>query len=61
MANYEVRKFHPIEAERLQTYPDNYTAAPSLSKTRRYELIGNAFTVDVIAYILEGIKEDVES
>jgi DNA (cytosine-5)-methyltransferase 3A len=48
-----IRKFHPIEAERLQTLPDNYTYG--LSKTRRYEVIGNGWTVDVIAHILRGI------
>ena len=49
-----VRKFHPIEAERLQTLPDNYTKG--LSRTRRYEVIGNGWTVDVIAHILRGIS-----
>jgi DNA (cytosine-5)-methyltransferase 3A len=45
----------PLEAERLQTLPDNYTeGAP---KTRRFEAIGNGWTVDVIAHILRGIKE----
>ena len=45
-----------IEAERLQTLPDNYTA---ILKTddRRIKGIGNGWTVDVIAHILRGIKE----
>lgn len=44
------RKIHPIEAERLQTLPDNYTACiPSAIK--RTELCGNGWTVDVIAHI----------
>lgn len=45
----------PIEAERLQTLPDNYTLG--VPKTRRFEAIGNGWTVDVIAHILKGIKE----
>lgn len=44
----------PVEAERLQTLPDNYTDC--VSKTRRFEAIGNGWTVDVIAHILQGLK-----
>lgn len=44
----------PIEAERLQTLPDNYTLG--VPKTRRFEAIGNGWTVDVIAHILKGLK-----
>lgn len=40
----------PIECERLQTLPDDYT--DGISKTQRYKCIGNGWTVDVIAYIL---------
>lgn len=50
------RKLTPIEYERLQTLPDNYTAG--VSNTARYTAIGNGWTVDVIAHILKGIKED---
>ena len=52
--DYIVRKLTPIEAERLQTLPDNYTEG--ISKTQRYKCIGNGWTVDVIAHILTGIK-----
>ncbi len=45
------RKLTPIECERLQTIPDNYTQG--VSNTQRYKCIGNAFTVDVIAHILK--------
>lgn len=48
------RKIHPIEAERLQTLPDNYTACIK-SDIKRIELCGNGWTVDVIAHILRGI------
>jgi len=54
----------PIEAERLQTLPDNYTAIGvidgkeiSISNTQRYKMIGNGWTVDVIAHILSFIPE----
>ena len=48
--DYIIRKLTPIEAERLQTLPDNYTAG--ISNTQRYKCIGNGWTVDVIAHIL---------
>ena len=50
------RKLTPLECERLQTLPDNYTA--SLSNTQRYKSIGNGWTVDVIAHIFKGLIED---
>lgn len=40
----------PIECERLQTVPDNYTNY--VSKTSRYKMLGNGWTVDVVAHIL---------
>lgn len=51
--DYIVRKLTPVEAERLQTLPDNYTAG--ISNTQRYKCIGNGWTVDVIAHILGGL------
>lgn len=46
----------PVEAERLQTLPDNYTEG--VPKTRRFESIGNGWTVDVIAHIFGGISSE---
>jgi DNA-cytosine methyltransferase len=48
------RKLTPIECERLQTVPDNYTN--HVSNTQRYRMLGNGFTVDVIAFLLRGMK-----
>ena len=45
------RKLTPLECERLQTVPDNYTAG--VSNTQRYKMLGNGYTVDVIAHILK--------
>lgn len=47
------RKLTPIECERLQTVPDNYTA--HVSNTQRYKMLGNGWTVDVIAHIFKGM------
>lgn len=52
--NERVRKLMPVEYERLQTLPDNYT--DGISDSGRYKAIGNGWTVDVIAHILKGIK-----
>ena len=49
-----IRKFHPIECERLQTVPDGYTEG--VSDTQRYKMLGNGWTVDAIAHIFEGLK-----
>lgn len=58
--DYIVRKLTPIEAERCQTLPDNYTAmgiddktrTVKISDTQRYRCVGNGWTVDAVAHIL---------
>lgn len=47
------RKLTPVECERLQTVPDNYTAR--VSNTQRYKMLGNGWTIDVICHILKNI------
>lgn len=54
--DYVVRKLTPIEAERLQTLPDNYTEG--VSNTQRYKQVGNGWTVDVIAHILKNLSSE---
>ena len=49
-----IRKFDPIEAERLQTLPTNYTAG--VSNTQRYKMIGNGWTCKVIEHILKNME-----
>lgn len=44
-----IRRLTPIECERLQTVKDNYTAITSDSQ--RYRMLGNGWTIDVIAHI----------
>ena len=50
----DYRKLTPVECERLQTVPDNYT--DGVSNTQRYKMLGNGWTVDVISHILKNIK-----
>ena len=49
----EYRKLTPIECERLQTLPDNYTEG--VSNSQRYKMLGNGWTVEVIAHIFRGM------
>lgn len=50
------RKLTPLECERLQTVPDNFTSM--LSNTQRYKCLGNGWTIDVIAHIFECAFEE---
>jgi len=50
----DYRKLTPLECERLQTVPDNYTA--HVSNTQRYKMLGNGWTVDVIAHIFKNME-----
>lgn len=55
--NGGIRKLTPVECERLQTVPDNYTN--HVSNTQRYKMLGNGWTVDVIAHIFKGLIQEV--
>lgn len=48
------RKLTPVECERLQTVPDNYTN--HVSNTQRYKMLGNGWTIEVIAHILKNME-----
>lgn len=50
-----MRYITPIECERAQTVPDNYTN--HVSDTQRYKMLGNGWTVDVIAHIFKGLLQ----
>lgn len=56
-----IRKLTPIECERLQTLPDGYTEAKlngkPISDNQRYKMLGNGWTVDVIAHIFSAMKK----
>lgn len=48
------RKLTPVECERLQTVPDGYTEG--VSNSQRYKMLGNGWTVDIIAHIFKNLK-----
>jgi DNA (cytosine-5)-methyltransferase 3A len=47
----QIRRLTPVECERLQTVSDNHTN--HVSDSQRYKMLGNGWTVDVIAYIFQ--------
>lgn len=51
--DFTIRKLTPIECERLQSLPDNYTEG--IATTNRYKVLGNAFNANVVAHILANI------
>lgn len=51
----KIRRLTPIEYERLQGFPDNWTN--NLSDTQRYKTLGNAVTVNAIEWIAKRIKD----
>jgi DNA-cytosine methyltransferase len=53
-SNSRIRRLTPIECERLQTVKDGYTA--HVSDSQRYKMLGNGWTVDVIAHIFSYLK-----
>lgn len=54
----------PLECERLQGLPDNYTMfecqGVEICKTNRFRLIGNAWTVPVVAFLLKNYQHGIE-
>lgn len=52
--DYVIRKLTPIECERLQTLPDNYTKG--VSNTQRYKMLGNGWTVEVLVHLFKKMK-----
>ena len=55
LGNMQYRRLEPIELERLQGVPDNYTN--HVSKTQRCKMLGNGFQVDTVAHILSFISK----
>lgn len=57
----KIRRLTPVECERLQGFPDNWTAVGkemgNISDTQRYKMCGNAVTVDVVAEVAKNIKK----
>ena len=56
-----IRKLTPLECERLQTLPENFTQGElngkPISDNQRYKMLGNGWTCDVVAHILSFLKK----
>ena len=57
LQNNKLRRFSPLECERLMGLPDNHTLVPGLSRTKRYQAIGNSWAVPVVRWIGQRIKD----
>lgn len=54
LPNGEIRRLTENEVEKLQGVPINYT--DNVSSSKRYEMLGNGWTVNVIAHIFNGLR-----
>lgn len=59
-SGYNVRRLTPVECERLQGYPDGWTAygqdGKPIGDSRRYQMLGNSVAVPCVAYLMGGIQ-----
>jgi len=53
--NGRLRRFTPLECERLMGFPDNYTELPGAKPTNRYQAVGNSWAVPVVRWLGERI------
>jgi len=57
---FGVRRLTPVECERLQGFPDNFTAIEGAADTPRYRSLGNSMAVPVIEWIGRRIQTYTE-
>lgn len=55
-----VRRLTPLECERLQGYPDNYTNIPGASDSARYKALGNSFAIPCAYFVISGCIAELE-
>lgn len=55
--NDRLRRFTPLECERLMGFPDNYTLIDGNSDTNRYQAVGNSWAVPVVKWLGEQIAK----
>jgi DNA (cytosine-5)-methyltransferase 1 len=64
LAAMQVRRLTPVECERLQGFPDNYTNIPWRKKPEapdgpRYKALGNSWAVPVVRWIGNRIQQEL--
>ena len=50
-----IRRLLPLEAERLQGYPDGWTDLPGASDSARFKALGNSVAIPCVEYLMQGI------
>lgn len=50
-----IRRLTPLECERLQGFPDGWTALPGASDSARYKALGNSVAIPCVDFVLRGI------
>lgn len=56
-----IRRLTPLECERLQGFPDGWTAIPGASDSARYKALGNSVAIPCVEFIMAGIALAMES
>ena len=56
-SEYIIRRLTPVECERLQGFPDNYTNIPGASDTARYKALGNSIALPQWQIIIDNMKQ----
>jgi DNA (cytosine-5)-methyltransferase 1 len=60
---YTVRRLTPTECERLQGFPDGWTAyedtGKEISDSKRYQMLGNSVAIPCVAHIMRGVAEEM--
>lgn len=75
--SYKVRKLTPLECERLQGFPDNWTKygntekkgtrhkvlgiREKISDTQRYKACGNSVAIPCVEFVIEKIVKELEN
>ena len=54
-----IRRLTPLECERLQGFPDNWTDIEGASDSARYKALGNSVAIPCVDYVLQGIARAI--
>ena len=54
-----IRRLTPLECERLQGFPDDWTNIPGASDSARYRALGNSVAIPCVEFIMKSLKEAV--
>ena len=55
-----IRRLTPLECERLQAFPDDWTNIPGASDSARYRALGNSVTIPCVEFIMKSLREVTE-